>query len=140
MIFSKEASGFMNFTFNDTWGENLITHISRRIPAIARIKGNAGVTFHVQDLFTVSFIGNAVGARPSPSTDPYGNVAGYFLANCVITTRKLYNNHVTASFNIRNLFNTTWLDPGFRTADGLVYSTVLEQPGRTALFKISVDL
>ena len=30
-------------------------------------------------------------------------------------------------------------DTGFRTGDGLVYSTVLEQPGINGLFKVGVD-
>jgi len=95
---------------------------------------------HVQDLFIIAVTGNMVGPRPTPSTDPYGTVDGYFLTNCVVSTGKLFNKGITVSFNVHNLFNVQWLDPGFRTADGLVYSTVLEQPGRTALFKIGLDL
>jgi hypothetical protein len=83
---------------------------------------------------------NWVGTRPSPITDPYGPVKGYFLTNCVISTEKLFKTGITASVNIHNLFNTKWLDPGFRTADGLIYSTVLEQPGASGIFKISISL
>ena len=140
MDFSKDITGFLNFTYQDTKGENLVTGVSRSVSAIARIKGNAGVTMHVQDLFIITVTGNMVGPRPTPSTDPYGTVDGYFLTNCVVSTGKLFNKGITVSFNVHNLFNVQWLDPGFRTADGLVYSTVLEQPGRTALFKIGLDL
>ena len=139
MYFSKTVSAFLNFTLNDARGENLITNVERDVPAIAKVKSNAGVTMYLDNFFTVTLSGNMVGTRPVQSTNPYGPVAGYFLANCVISTTKLFNNHITVSFNVKNLFNTTWLDPGFRTADGLVYSTVLEQPGRTGLFKVSVD-
>ena len=65
---------------------------------------------------------------------------GYFLTNCVISTEKLFKSGITASVNIHNLFNTKWLDPGFRTGDGLVYSTVLEQPGASGIFKIGITL
>jgi outer membrane receptor for ferrienterochelin and colicins len=140
MAFSKNISAFLNFTYQDTRGENLVTHVNRSVSAIPRIKGNAGVTMHVEDIFTVCITGNMVGMRPSPSTDPYGPVAGYFLTNCTISTGKLFDKGITVSFDVRNLFNVQWLDPGFRTADGLVYSTVLEQPGRTGLFKIGIDL
>ncbi|UAY51079.1 TonB-dependent receptor plug domain-containing protein [Ferruginibacter albus] len=139
-VISKNASAFANFTYSDTRGENLITGLVRNVSAIPKIKGNAGVTVHVNDLFTFCITENMVGERPTPFTDPYGPVAGYALTNCEITTKKMFDNRVTASLNIKNIFDAHWLDPGFRTADGLVYSTVLEQPGRTALFKISIDL
>jgi hypothetical protein len=38
------------------------------------------------------------------------------------------------------VFDAKWLDPGFRTADGLLFSTVLEQPGINGLFKIGIKL
>jgi outer membrane receptor protein involved in Fe transport len=80
-----------------------------------------------------------VGKRETPTTSPFDEVNGYFLANLIFSTKKLFNDHVNASLNIRNLFNTKWLDPGFRTADGFLFSTVLEQPGRTGLFKVGVS-
>jgi len=67
-------------------------------------------------------------------------VGGYFLTNFVLSTGAIFGKRVSASVVLHNLFDTRWLDPGFRTADGVLYSTVLEQPGRTATFKISVTL
>ncbi len=139
MVLSKNLSSFLNVTFQDSKGKNLITGTSGRIPGVARIKGNVGFTAHVDDLFTVSLTGNGVGTRRSPRTDPYGPVKGYFLVNCVVSTGELFKSRVTASLNIHNLFNTKWMDPGFRTADGFVYSTVLEQPGINGLFKIGIS-
>ncbi|MEP6949018.1 MAG: TonB-dependent receptor [Ginsengibacter sp.] len=136
---TKNISGFLNFTYQDSRGKNLITHTSGEVPGIARIKGNAGITIHAGDLFIISLSGNQVGTRQSPRTDPYGPVKGYFLANCAISTGKLYKNRITTSLNIHNILNTKWLDPGFRTADGLLYSTVLEQPGVNGLFKIGIN-
>jgi outer membrane cobalamin receptor len=139
-VFSKSVTGFANFTFQDANGENLETHISGRLPGVAKIKGNAGITFHVEDLFNINFTENCIGTRQVPRTDPYGPVKGYVLSNLVISTPKLFDSKVTVSFSIHNLFNTKWLDPGFRTADGLLYSTVLEQPGINGLVKIGVHL
>jgi len=48
--------------------------------------------------------------------------------------------HISASLNIRNLFNQTYLDPGIRAADGGQYGTVHEQPGINGLFKISISV
>jgi hypothetical protein len=93
-----------------------------------------------EDLFTISISGNWVGDRRTPRTDPYGIVKGYFLTNCAVSTNKLFKDKVTASIDVHNLFNVKWLDPGFRTADGLLYSTVLEQPGVNGLFKIGIKL
>lgn len=98
------------------------------------------MSWNVQDLFNLSLTGNMVGKRRAPATSPYGTVDGYFLTHLNFRTRALFNERVTASFNINNLFNTTWLDPGFRTADGFLFSTVLEQPKRTGMLKVAVRL
>jgi outer membrane receptor protein involved in Fe transport len=140
MMFGKNTSAFANFTFQDAKGENLITHTAGYLPGVAKFKGNAGITFHLDDMFTLNIIENWVGKRQSPRTDPYGPVDGYFITNCVLSTKELFNKGITASFNLRNVFNTKWLDPGFRTADGFLFSTVLEQPGINGLFKIGIKL
>jgi outer membrane cobalamin receptor len=137
---TKKVTGFINFTYQDAKFKNLLTGNSGKLPGVAKIKGNAGITFHVEDLFAIHLSENWVGKRTSPRTDPYGPVKGYCLTNFVISSNKLFNRKVTVSFNIRNLFNVKWLDPGFRTADGFLYSTVLEQPGINGLFKIGINL
>ena len=140
LMLSKNISGYINFTYQDAKGQNFVTNFSGPLPGVAKFKGNARVTMLVDDLLTVSLSGNWVGTRRSPRTDPYGPVPGYFLTNFVITSAKFLNNQVTASLNIHNLFDVKWLDPGFRTADGFLFSTVLEQPGVNGVFKISVNL
>lgn len=139
-VFTKNISGFINLTYMHTWGKNLLTGNSGKLPAIANIKGNAGFTIHVEDLFMVSVTENFVGKRMVQRTNPYGTIKEYFLTNLVISSGKLFKERITASLNIHNLFNTKWLDPGFRTADGRNYSTVLEQPGINGLFKIGISL
>ena len=140
IVLVTNVSGFANFTYQKGRSENLLNHITRNTSGIANVKGNAGFDFHLDELLKVSLIGNWVGKRQVPRTDHFGPVDGYFLANCVISTEKFFNERVSASINIRNLFNSTYLDPGIRTADGLLYPTVLEQPGRSMLFKINVNL
>ena len=140
VILGKNITGFANFTYQDAKGENLISHASGQLPDMAKFKGNAGITADVNDLFTINIIENWVGNRTVPKTDPYGTVPGYFLTNLVISTKELFNKGITASVNLRNVFNVKWLDPGFRTADGYLFSTVLEQPGINGLFKIGIKL
>ncbi|MGN6297972.1 MAG: TonB-dependent receptor plug domain-containing protein [Ginsengibacter sp.] len=140
LILGKNITGFANFTFQDAKGEIATTHISGQLPDVPKFKGNAGLMFDIENLFTINVIENWVGKRRVPRTDPYGPVPGYFLTNVVISTKELFNKGITASINIRNVFNTKWLDPGFRTADGLLFSTVLEQPGINGLFKIGIKL
>lgn len=140
--FSKKVNGFINFTLQH--GEQTARRYTKSdttfdIPNIATVKGNAGITIHVAELFNLSVIENWVGTRNVLGYNPYGPVAGYFVTNCAITTHKFFNNHIYVSFTVKNLFNTDYLDPGIRTADGLLYSTVLEQPGITALFKITAS-
>ena len=139
-VLARKVEGFANFTYQDAKGEDFVTHFSGQLPGVAKFKGNAGFTFHLDDLFTFNIIENWVGQRLVPKTDPYGPVDGYFLTNCVLSTKELFNKGITASLNVRNIFNTKWLDPGFRTADGLLFSTVLEQPGINGLFKIGIKL
>lgn len=140
MMLSKNITGFVNFTYQDAKGQNFVTHFIGELPGVAKFKGNAGLTIHLEDIFVINVIENWTGTRQVPKTDPYGPVPGHFLTNCVISTGKLFNKGITASFNIRNVFNVKWLDPGFRTADGFLFSTVLEQPGINGLFKIGIRL
>ena len=136
---TKNISGFANFTYQHTWGKNLVTDNSRQLSGVADVKGNAGFTFHVENLFILNISGNWVGKRRTPITDPFGSVKGYFLANCVLSTNQLFNNKITVSLNMHNIFDAKWFDPGFRTADGLLYSTVLEQPGINGLVKVGIN-
>jgi outer membrane receptor for ferrienterochelin and colicins len=137
---TQQFSGFLNFTYQDANGENLVTNTSGAEPGVAKVKGNIGITMRTTDDVTMTLTGNWIGQRNTPRTDPYGPVAGYFLTNFVVNSGKVFNKGITASLIIHNAFNVSWLDPGFRTGDGYLYSTVLEQPGRTFLFKIGIDL
>lgn len=140
LSFASNISGFVNFTYQDATGENLITNVKRYVPNIAKVKGSGGVSANVQDLFNVNVIGNWIGKRRAPFTDPYGPVKGFFLTNVVISVPKVFDKRVSASLNVRNVFNVNYLDPGFRAADGQTYSTVLEQPGVNGLLKIGITL
>ena len=133
-------NGFVNFTYQHAVGENYLTGIKRNTPGIARVKGNLGGTLHVRELFNLNLTGNWVGKRQVPITDPYGPVKGYFLTNMTLSTERLFDRRISASISVRNLFNTTYLDPGFRAADGFIYSTVLEQPGINGLLKFMLTL
>ncbi len=134
--FAKHFSGFVNFTYQDGTSKNLVTHASVITPAVAAFKANAGITASIKDLIIVNLTGNWVGARRVQRTNPHGPVSDYLLMNFTIGTKPLFNDRVSASINIHNLFDKKWLDPGFRTADGSLYATVLEQPGINGLFKI----
>jgi iron complex outermembrane receptor protein len=140
LAFSKNFSAFANFTFLDAHARNLVTGTSGLIPGIAKLKGNIGAMVILADLLHISASGNWVGERRNQLTNPHGPVKGYFLTNFVISTGSLFKSRITASLNVHNIFNVKWLDPGFRTADGNLYATVLEQPGINGLFKISISL
>jgi outer membrane receptor for ferrienterochelin and colicins len=126
IILSKNFSSFLNFT----WQEGTTNDGTKQInmPNIAKTKGNAGVTVHIADLFTISIIENIVGRRSVFSTNPLGEVKGYFITNIVLSTRKLFNDRVSASINIRNLTNQTYFDPGWRPKTDLS-GTVHDQRG-----------
>ena len=139
---SKKIVGFVNFTLQN--GQQTAKRVEKSdttftIPNIANVKGNIGLTFRVQNLFSISVIENWVGKRDVLGSNPYGPVDGYFVTNVAITTHTFLQNHLYASFTVKNLFNVKYLDPGARSADGLLYSTVLEQPGRMGTLKLGVS-
>jgi outer membrane receptor for ferrienterochelin and colicin len=145
LILNNEVAAFLNFTYQHGRQEDAKTHEGFDVPDLPELKGNIGATFRVADYLTATAVGNWIGERKLPHTNPYGadkgyKMDGYFLGNLVLTTKKFYSNRVSASVNIQNIFNKDYLEPGIRTADGILYSTVLEQPGRTLLFKITVTL
>jgi outer membrane cobalamin receptor len=140
MNFTKSFSGFLNFTYQDGVSKNLVSGNSITTPNIARLKSNFGINLYVKELFTLALTNNWVGSRQVVSSNPYGPVAGYFLTNCTLGTERFFKNRVSASIAVQNIFNVKWLDPGFRSADGFIYSTVLEQPGINGLFKICLNL
>lgn len=135
---SKSFSIFTNFTYQEGKQNNGTKTSS--IPNIAKVKGNIGFYVHLTQLLNISLIANWVGNRSVPATNPLGKVNGYFSPNLVISTKKIFNERVSASINIRNLLNQKYYDPGIRTADGNFYPTVIEQPGINALFKITVSI
>ena len=138
IIPTKSFSIFLNFTYQHGTQNN--GDMEFGIPNVASVKGNLGFTIQVAQLINISVIENWVGKRSVPSTNPLGKVDGYFISNFVISTNKLFDNRVSASLNIRNLFNKTYYDPGVRAADGNFYPTINDQPGINGLFKISVSL
>lgn len=138
--FTRTFSSFFNFTYQDAMGKNLVTAQTGTLPGIAKFKANLGFDARIKNLFSVSVTNNWVGERTVPRTDPYGPVDGYFLTNLSLTSEKFFKNRLSVAFTLRNVFDVQYLDPGIRYADGMIYSTVLEQQGINGLLKIKVDL
>lgn len=138
ILASKSVEAFLNFTYQEGTQNN--GTINSNIPNIANVKGNVGISLHFAELLSISLIENWVGDRSVAITNPLGKVDGYFNTNLVLSTSKLFSNRVSASLNIRNLFNQTYYDPGIRAADGNFYPTIHDQPGINGLFKISVAI
>lgn len=140
IVLNAQIAGYANFTYQNAIGRNTITNVQRSAPGVAKVKGNAGVIFRKPGLGSINLSGNWVGKRNVPLTDPHGPVDGYFLTNVTLSSERLFDKRVNASIIIRNLFDVKYLDPGFRTADGAVYSTVLEQPGINCMVKFGISL
>jgi outer membrane receptor protein involved in Fe transport len=141
----RNVMTFANYTYQDGNQTDTRTGESFYIPNLPKMKANAGITFRLSEVLTISTIVNWVGDRRLPRSNPYGaardyKMAGYALGNVVLSTRKFFRERISASVNILNVLNTKYIEPGVRAADGQIYSTVLEQPGRFMLFKLSVDL
>lgn len=139
-IFGKAVTAYANFTYTSATARNLLTGAERSISGIATVKGNAGFVYRKPELGSIHISGNWVGERNVPRTDPHGPVAGYFITNLALTAEKIADKRIDVSLVIRNLFNVKYLDPGFRSADGVTYSTVLEQPGINGMIKFGIAL
>ncbi len=140
MNFTRSVSTFFNFTYQDAMGKNLVTGQKGPLPGIAKFKANLGFDILVKDVFSIGFTNNWIGTRGVPRTDPYGPVDGYLISNLTLNSQKFFKDRVSVGFTLHNMFNAKYLDPGIRSADGLIYSTVLEQPGINGLLKVKVDL
>ncbi|HET6244787.1 MAG: TonB-dependent receptor [Bacteroidetes bacterium] len=134
IIPSNSFSAFVNYTLQE--GKQDDGNMENEIPNIARARANIGISMLLSDLVNISLIANWVGARSVAETNPLNKVNGYFIPNLVITTNKIFDNRVSASLNIENLFNQTYYDPGIRAANGNFYGTVHEQLGINGFFKI----
>jgi len=124
VFFTNLFSGFLNFKSQKGKETDLGTHRSFSIPILPIYKGNIGITFPVGELFTVTAIGNWIGQRQLPRSNPYGadkgyRMDGYFLTHLVLSTKKLFKSRVSASVNVKNVFNLNYLEPGMRTAVNL---------------------
>lgn len=138
IVTAKSFKAFLNFTYQE--GKQNDGMIDSEIPNIAKVKGNFGFSAQLAHLINVSLIANWMGERSVTTTNPLGKVNGYFTPNLVISTKNLFDNRVSASINIRNLFNQSYNDPGIGAADGTFDVTVHEQPGINALLKISISI
>ncbi|HET6225555.1 MAG TPA: TonB-dependent receptor [Bacteroidia bacterium] len=138
LAFSRQCTTFLNFTYQE--GTQFDGATTTQMPNIAKLKGNVGITIHINNLFSINIIENWVGIRSVALINPYGNVSEFFNTNLTFSTSKFFKNRVSASISIRNLLNQTYYDPGIRAADGNFYATVMEQPKMNGLFKISISL
>ena len=130
--------GFANFSFQDDAQNNLGVEFD--IPNIARVKGNIGLTASIPGLMAVTAIGNWVGRRDTPATNPLGAVNPYFITNLAVATESFFGGRVRLNLAIQNLFDQEYNDPGIRSGNGQrFYATVHEQPGLQARIKVILN-
>lgn len=111
------------------------------VPNVAKFRSNLGLIASVGDFARLSLTGNWVGDRSVAMTNPLGKVGGYKTAHLGLRTTKRLHDHFSINVTINNLFDTQFLDPGIRSAEGHGYNaTVHEQPGRHSLLTISYSL
>jgi outer membrane receptor for Fe3+-dicitrate len=108
------------------------------MPNIARFKGNFGATVDFPSLLSISLTNNWVGTRSVPSSNPLGSVPGYLISNLCISSKRFFKERVGVDLIVRNLFNTTYYDPGIRSGDGNRFATVHEQAGISGMVKMGL--
>ena len=134
----RRLSGYANFTYTDP--EVILksksgADSSTRIGDISRASANAGVNFSTwHDKLLLHLRTNIVGRKETGATttvytNPLSYIAGYVLFNTAITVHPLP--WLRAQVFCDNILNQYYESPGVRSADGLVYSSAVPQPGRT---------
>ena len=74
-------------------------------------------------------------ARPTWPSNPLPEVPSYAVTNVGISYLDILPG-VTAQLVINNIFNTTYADPGVRTADNTRFASSIPQPGRSIFVKL----
>ncbi|TBR18793.1 MAG: TonB-dependent receptor [Chitinophagaceae bacterium] len=131
-------SGFINLTLQE--GTTFDGTKNSDIPTIADFKWNIGSSFSVFKFLDISWITNVVSSRTVPATNPLKKIKGYSSSNLNIKTRAFFNDRVSASVRIDNLFDRKYYDPGVRAANGNFYPTVMEQPGIRGFIRLDLYL
>ena len=109
---------------------------SDRLGDIASHHVNAGIQQRWRQL-DVSARLNFVGARPTVSSNPLGEIPSYTVANVAVGYVDFLPGF-TAQLVINNIFNATYSDPGVRTADNIRFASSIPQPGRSIFVKLLV--
>ncbi|MCL3781496.1 TonB-dependent receptor [Prolixibacteraceae bacterium JC049] len=136
---SENIDAFANFCYQHA--EQTDLDHTYTIPNIADFKANAGIHFHVTQVFSIDIIQNWIGKRKVISSNPLGELPGYFTTNLSLTSNRFCNDMLSFNFRVDNVFNKEYFDPGIRSADGKgLYSTVHEQPGRSVYLSLMINL
>jgi len=108
------------------------------IPNIAKYKGNIGITMYLFDHTSLYVVGHYVGERTTAESNPRDHVDGYFSLDMSLLSKKFFHDKLDFSLRINNVLNTSYGDPGIRSANGNNYPTQMQYPGRNFLFNIEV--
>jgi len=138
---------YMNFTYTDPKNNVLkngeLTNTYQRIGDIASFHFNTGVNASYFDHLNINLRMNYTGKRPvgkstSVSANP-GDFPATVLFNSAVMYKKLLPG-LDVQFNINNLFDLQYSDPGIRSADGDFYSYRTPQRGRNFLIRFIYEL
>lgn len=132
---NKFVTGFANLSYLKT--RQVVIGVESIIPNIPDFSFNIGSTVNLFNSINVSISGKYIGITELIASNPLERLDSYFTTNLTLSTHQLYNNKVKLTFQLNNLFNTTYFHPGIRAANGGFYSTVHDQPGRNGYIKIS---
>jgi len=137
-VVSDNLKGFANFSFQEGEQQNVGSE-AFRIPNIASVKGNFGITYRFPELLNIYLSANWVGRRSVPKSNPLGGIPAYMVINFSLTSKRFFNNRISTGIVVENLLNTTYFDPGIRSASGsFIWSTIHEQPGTNVRLRLSL--
>lgn len=126
-----------NYSYQDARQNNGDGYFT--VANIARHKANLGIDWSLGNGYHLHWMTNWVGRRKTVATNPLDSVPSYAASHLALQTGSFLDGHLNVHLRVNNVFNERYVDPGHRSANGIQYSPVSEQPGRHVLVQLRVD-
>lgn len=105
-----------------------------------RHKANVAFDWDIYQGYHLHLMNNWVGRRTTVETNPVDEVSSYVVSHIALQTPDYFNGQLNFNLRVNNIFDREYVDPGHRSANGIQYSTVSEQPGRAYWLQARITL
>ena len=128
---SQKISNLFSFDANATYIDvkNEATNI--KLKNIARILGNANITYHPKENINIMLSDQYIGSHDREVGDTRSRLGAYHVFNTSISLKDIIVKKMTLNFGVKNILDTAVLDPSPLISPGLPsYEGDYPRPGR----------